>query len=493
MNSFLSSRMPPGRIGKFEILFLLCIFLLAFAVRLDYIGGSMGDLDMVSANYDAVDYHWLAQNIIRGRGYETFDSTGHKSILLRPPLYPLFLAALYLTFGEGFVSPCLADITFSCLTIIVLYLLARKLYGVFPAMIASLIMIFFARSIHLATHFYSDNLFCFLFVLFLYFLLAREETAANYAWAGIFSGLMVLTRSIWLPVVFFIFLWMVLVCRRRILRAALASAVSLLVLLPWIYYCTAVQRLPFSPALLSSTVGAVNLWGATNPELGDFAHLGASGDREFEQEWKEVILKRYRHYELEETAYIQLLGEESRRFFMDQPWRCLRLAVTRLKRKWLASGLFDGQETLVPLTGKDRVGVLYWHERILDPGVYVGTREVIDAVWWDTGIHVFGRTLPLLSFEAVAYSVFWGFWAGLLLYGRNYFRKFGGFLKRSSLLLGTIVGYGLTNLIGISADRYRYPLDLILVMWAGIAVYLILMLPGKIVAWLKPHDAGRRR
>ena len=487
MKESFSNKSPVSgaRLGRHEKLLLLCIFLLAFVVRIEYIGNLIDDFNMVSSGYDTVDYHWLAQNIIRGRGYETFTGTSHRTTLLRPPLYPLFLTATYLTFGKSFVFARLVDITLSCLTIIFLYLLGRRLYGIIPAVMASAIMVFFARSIFLATHLYSDNLFCFLFILFLYFLLAGKESTASYAWAGFISGLLFLTRSIWLPVIPFICLWMVIVCRRRVAHVVLLITVFLMVLAPWVFYCTFVKHIPFSPALFSSTLGAENLWGATNPELGDFALLGATAEREHEQELKKITLKRYEHYQLSETDYIRRLREESRGFFLSRPWSYPRLAVVRLKRRWLASGLVDGQETLLPVTGMNRFGILYWQERIVNPEAYYGQREVIDAVWRDTTVTVLAHHFPLLSFEGVAYVVLLGFGAGLLLYRRDFPRKFGVFLKRSLLLIGTMIGYTLINLIGITIDRYRYPLDLIVVMWAGIALYvivsLVLLIPNKVI------------
>jgi 4-amino-4-deoxy-L-arabinose transferase-like glycosyltransferase len=133
----------------------------------------------------------------------TFGFVAGQSTITRGPIFPLVEIPLYLAFGERYAAWCITLLlldTFTCFLIITLF---RKLYGNLPALLAGL---FYA--VNLPIVFYTAKISQVTSILpfvalYLYLFTTWEE---NYScrwrpWLlGLVSGLMILNKTVYLPV-----------------------------------------------------------------------------------------------------------------------------------------------------------------------------------------------------------------------------------------------------------------------------------------------------
>lgn len=217
------------------------IFLLALVLRLvpvvalRHLGIGLDDM---------YQYDMLARSLVSGNGYRwyawpdlqawtpyvTFDLTGvdydpMRGVLtsFRAPLYPAFLALVYLLFGTGperFLTARLAQALLGAALAPLTWSLARHLLpadspeaaqqreraAVLAAWVVACYPLFIVYPFGLAT----ENLFFPLVLLSLLFLLRAVERPIlpNFLLAGLFLGLAALTRSIILPFAGLAFLWL---------------------------------------------------------------------------------------------------------------------------------------------------------------------------------------------------------------------------------------------------------------------------------------------
>jgi 4-amino-4-deoxy-L-arabinose transferase-like glycosyltransferase len=132
----------------------------------------------------------------------TFGFVPGQSTITRGPIFPLVEVPLYLAFGERYADWCISLLlldTFTCFLIITLF---RKLWGNLPALLAGLFyavnlpIIFYTAKISQVT-----SLLPFM-VLFMYLFSSWEEDYSSRwrPWVlGLISGLMILNKTVYLP------------------------------------------------------------------------------------------------------------------------------------------------------------------------------------------------------------------------------------------------------------------------------------------------------
>jgi 4-amino-4-deoxy-L-arabinose transferase-like glycosyltransferase len=200
------------------------IVAVAAAVRLLYLV-SLGDYVPIS---DAHQYHDLAHNISEGHGLAmTFPSLDLHPTAFRPPLYPYVLAVTLSVFGFEALPGQLLNLALGLVVVVLTYTLGRRLGGDRVGVVAALAVALYpplvANDVVLLTEPLS-------LVLLLAAVLAL--TARRWAWTGVLTGLLVLTRpsAQFLVVVFAAWaLW-----RLGWRRAVGLLAVTAMVVAPWI-------------------------------------------------------------------------------------------------------------------------------------------------------------------------------------------------------------------------------------------------------------------
>ena len=196
------------------------------------------DSTVVSNNVlvsDAGEYHELACSILRDKSFDAFDTF----FFLRPPGYPIFLAAVYLIAGNLPWAAMIANIILDILTMFVVYLVAIELFGSTRlARIAALLYAVSFWSSILITKLLSEIPFTLVFILSIYVFIKALKTnrLLLYGIAGLLLGVSALIRPVTLffPIIFVV----VILFQKRRLRSRLSGAVVVLlvfmaVLSPW--------------------------------------------------------------------------------------------------------------------------------------------------------------------------------------------------------------------------------------------------------------------
>jgi hypothetical protein len=237
--------------------FLFGLFFVALFLRLipvvatRHLGIGLDDMfqyDMLARSLASGNgYRWYAEeDLSLIRQYVEMDFSGldydPRGVLtsFRPPLYPAFLALLYLLFGMGasrflvvrvvqaVMGAALAPMTWS---------LSRRVFPQRPraARLAAWAVALYPMLLLYPLALATENLFFFLFLGALLFLLRADETRRprEFVLAGILFGLTALTRSVSLLAVAAAALWIWFSLRERKHAAIFALSVAL-VISPWI-------------------------------------------------------------------------------------------------------------------------------------------------------------------------------------------------------------------------------------------------------------------
>lgn len=191
---------------------------------------------------DSERYHRLAMSI----AFKQRFSINHEPYFLRPPAYPAFLALLYRAFGADARIAVLAQIAVSALTVVLVGMLARALFG---GGFAHAMMLFAINplSIAMCVVLMSETLFgaliCGALVAFSQGCLGHSRNRHSDAtwWfiaCGILIGIAALCRSVAIGTLPLLAAFTLLVCRRcsfhvRAMQSLALVIAALLIISPW--------------------------------------------------------------------------------------------------------------------------------------------------------------------------------------------------------------------------------------------------------------------
>lgn len=226
---------------------------------------------------DEQEYLNTALTLLRERRYVELD-------LMRPPLYTFFLAACIYIFDSLVQQLRLVQVIISALTVIPIYALTYHLFrNRAAATIAGLLIAINYTLAANATELLTETLFLFGLAIFCWLTLQMRDRRSVF-WpilAGLTLGSLALLRSVALPLLPLVTLWLLVqpptmisastytlrrrigaLLRRHTTRAAIILAFStMLVILPW----TARNYLAYDAFILIDTTGAENLWLDNDP------------------------------------------------------------------------------------------------------------------------------------------------------------------------------------------------------------------------------------
>lgn len=193
---------------------------------------------------DQILYDLVAQNLQQDVGIE--------------PLYPLFLAGIYAVFGHNYDAVRTVQIILFALTIVLIYLLAEKVFNKKIAIWSSSAAALFYGLANQAGSITTETLFTFLLMVTAYLIhRAGSENKSFWLLAGAALGLAALTRGIaqFLPI-FIVINVFVVYCKKLPMKKigliiGIFLAGFLLVLLPW----TVGNRLTNAGAIVAPRAG----------------------------------------------------------------------------------------------------------------------------------------------------------------------------------------------------------------------------------------------
>jgi len=241
---------------------------------------------------DERDYDALATTLA-ATGRFAF-TPGRELTSIRPPLYPAFLAAIYLVTGDKDYSAVrLIQASLSLLTALLIYSLGVRLCSKQSALWATAIYSFYPSLLFYNNLLLTETLFILLLVTTCYFAV-RQIQGGSISWAagaGVALGLAALTRSVvWLAPPF-LAIYLLFFARASWARAFLASAFLLIgfvaVVAPWTIRNSRLQQ----------TLIVIDVMGGRNLMMGNYQHtplfrswdaIAIEGDRSW---WYEVFEK----------------------------------------------------------------------------------------------------------------------------------------------------------------------------------------------------------
>lgn len=144
---------------------------------------------------DALQYHTIAVNLVAGHGYAL--QVGEPTSL-RPPVYPLFLAAIYAMTGANYRHALYVQALLNALMVLPLFWLARRFSGSHAVGMLAAGLFAVHTSFEVVSRLYAENL---LIPLGLGFVIAvaraLQDTGRGWGWSlagGVLAGLMGLTK-----------------------------------------------------------------------------------------------------------------------------------------------------------------------------------------------------------------------------------------------------------------------------------------------------------
>lgn len=230
---------------------------LAFMLRL----GWVARLPQVLAWDDEREFVATARGVVDGRGYVSRSYRAN-------PVLPLYLAASFAVFGDGYTPPRIGQAAFGAATCALTGWSAATLFGSGVGALTALLLAVYPPHVYLAGVFYVDAMLSFLVAASVALIVAvarrpREAAALAFA-AGVTMGLTALTRALFLVVLpVATIAWIVhpaLAPRRGLVLAFVALAGAAVVILPW----TARNFSVYDRFLLISSGSAAKLWEGNN-------------------------------------------------------------------------------------------------------------------------------------------------------------------------------------------------------------------------------------
>lgn len=240
-------------------------------------------------NADAEDYQGMASRLITTG---TYSSESGQLISLRPPLYPVLVAATYEIAGLKNDNAVRAVQTcVSLLTVLIVYRIGVLVYSRRVALWAAAITCFYPALLAYANVLLSETWFTFFAIGFAWLVLEaiHRERLAILAAAGLAIGLAALTRSIMLVFVPFLGLYLLWAWpgswSRRVAAAVLPAVVFTLVIAPWAIRNTRLQE----------TFTLIDVMGGRNAMMGNYEYTPTErswatiSDVTGEQAWHRVL------------------------------------------------------------------------------------------------------------------------------------------------------------------------------------------------------------
>jgi 4-amino-4-deoxy-L-arabinose transferase-like glycosyltransferase len=264
---------------------------------------------------DAFFYHRTADLLAGGYG---FASNPGVPTAQWPPVFPFLLSLIYRVTGPDPLAGQLFNAVVGALTVMLLYLLARRLFDRLTATIAAGFLAILPGSILWTGALLSETLYAFVLVgvFALVAWLPRRPWAVAVLGAAI--GVAILTRGeavLLIPAVLAV--WWPELPRRRWLASGLALvAVALLVVVPW----SVRNTLALDTFVPLSTNASTTLWSGHNPD--------ATGAQIYAPE--SLLREVPRSGVAREVEESRLLRREALEYMVSHPWRELELIPLKL-------------------------------------------------------------------------------------------------------------------------------------------------------------------
>jgi 4-amino-4-deoxy-L-arabinose transferase-like glycosyltransferase len=405
----------------------------ALLVEALWVFGKLFLVHLPDAWYGSESYDMIARNLIHHGRYSLYGDapTGY-----RPPLYPLFLAAMIEIFGRNWITGTI--LTQAALFLVACLLLALGLQRLFADRLAVLLgVLLMVTDVSLAKTALVEletALFVAVLMAFFYVLIRDRWSIASLAALSALAALAHLTRPTGLLVLPSLLLVFWSIWRRgrdpaALARSAAALALPFIILVaPWQFF---LYRELKTATLLSSTAGGYNLYHGNNPDILTMCPYVWLDDY---NPWMQRALVEGGVSEADEVATDKLFSAKAFEFIKANPGTFLKAAVIKFVAHYSPLPMPLGYGDLVDVNG--RVAIMNYRPR----------STILN--WFEC---------PQMSFVLL----------GALLFSLNAIRGRG---PRAPALVHIWIFLALSNLmqvVTVAATVYRVPLDPLFILLAA--------------------------
>lgn len=286
-------------------------------------------------NDDARDYQGLAARLLTSGAYS---SESGVLISLRPPLYPMLVAATYQFVGmNNDHAVQVVQSVIGLLTALLVYRIGSLTYSQRVGLWAAGLTCFYPSLLAYANLMLSETLFTFLSVAFAALLCEalHRHSLLILIGAGLVMGLAALTRSIMLP---FLPICMLIVAfgwlggiTKRVTAAALLAAAFAVIITPWTIRNTRVQE----------TFTVIDVMGGRNLMMGNYEHTpmerswATISDVAPEHQWHRLLHHKYPSDSPRTQGQIDKLAMRyAIDFILANPWLTLKRDAVKFFNFW---------------------------------------------------------------------------------------------------------------------------------------------------------------
>ena len=405
-----------------EKLFLIALFLFAFFLRLIYLLQVKSNPFFYNLSLDPLFHDLWAKSIASG------DWVG-QGVFFRAPFYPYFLGIIYKILGHDLFSARLIQHLIGSFSVILIYLLARKLFDRRMAVISGLL----AATYWILIYFEGELLLDFLLVFFgtllllLLYRAAEKPVFRNWFLAGVVLGFFAITRPNILAFAPFILLWLLIYFRK--------NKSWLVCIMYWLYVGIGAALIIFPVTLrnylvgqdlvLVASQGGINFFIGNNPYSdGTSAVVPGLGD-DWDYADAVVLAEQELGHKLKPSQASNYFYRRGWDFILKQPEKSLPLLWKKFYLFWNKFEVSNNQNT-------------YFFQR------YSWLLRILPIGFWIVG------PLSIL---------------GMVLAFRNF--------KKYSLLIFFVFSYLLTVVFFFVADRFRLPVIPVLIIFASLALVVL--------------------
>jgi 4-amino-4-deoxy-L-arabinose transferase-like glycosyltransferase len=211
---------------------------------------------------DAEEYHTYATNILNGTRLEVFPD-GRPLHPLRPPMYPIFIAAIYFIFGSHKIPVYLAQIFLNGLISLLIYSLSLKIFdNRNSAFFASILFALHLPTLVHAAIYYPEILFSFCLIITVSYTYRafNKPTITRFLILGFIIGVTALVKPVvqFLPIIIFPVLYSYLNTKkwRAIYLTAALITTFIITMTPWIIR----NYIVYNTFIFCDTTGGLNLY-----------------------------------------------------------------------------------------------------------------------------------------------------------------------------------------------------------------------------------------
>lgn len=285
---------------------------------------------------DAADYDRLAKSMLAGEGF----ANGDMPTAWRPPLYPMFIAAIYAVAGPRATAVRLVQAILGTLTVWIIMGIARQLapadardnVGLFAGIGAAFYPWLFFWNAELLTETLYGTLALGSLLLWFKLLTGEEKLSLGSIWlAGLLAGLATLTRAVFLPTGLLL-PWLVGFRKGRFVSVGLSGCIAMMaIVLSW----TARNALELRHPHLVSSNGGYNLYLGTFGRERLITAFGIDVGEVLENPAEHQLLK------YSEAKYDDLFSEAVWRYAQYKPLQYLQGRTQQFLRFWVVPGFVE--------------------------------------------------------------------------------------------------------------------------------------------------------